>query len=160
RIDIQHLRPGGELRARVGFHTAEIAGRHLGGQDLAAGGIDALADHHEGALEADDDFTGGGADHGIGHDAILLVFGSVSRPGYQGTRPPSTPERSMISATLSSCLYAMRCTPLTPGSVRISWMRSMQSWRPSRAPSVAPAMRFTMASGMWRPGTCVRIHSA
>jgi hypothetical protein len=36
-----------------------VAGHHLGGQDLAAGGVDAFADDDEGAVEADHDFAGG-----------------------------------------------------------------------------------------------------
>ena len=54
------------------------------------------------ALEAEHDLAGCGADHGIGHEAILLVLAWGSRPGYHGTRPSSTPERSMISATVCS----------------------------------------------------------
>ena len=101
-VDVQHVRAGCHLRQRVGLDAAEVAGRHLGGEDLAPGRIDALADHDEGPVEADDDFAGGGTDDGVGHEAILLVFACGSRPGYHGTRPASTPERSMISATASS----------------------------------------------------------
>src|SRR5256885_13127758 len=35
----------------------------------------------------------------------------------------------------------MTCTPCTPLTVRISWMRSMHSLRPSSAASLAPARR-------------------
>ena len=94
--------PAAICAQRIGLDAAEVAGSHLGGEDLAPGGVDALADHDEGALEAEHDLAGCGADHGVGHEAILLVFTCGSRPGYHGTRPLSTPERSMISATVSS----------------------------------------------------------
>ena len=71
RVHIEHVRAGFHLGARVGLDAAEVAGRHFGREDLAAGGIDALADDDEGAVEADDDFPGGGTDNGIGHDAFL-----------------------------------------------------------------------------------------
>src|SRR5215831_2948779 len=158
-VDIQHVGTGRHLRQRIGLDAAEVPGSHLGREDLAPRGVDALADHHEGALEAEHDLAGCGADHGIGHEAILLVFAWGSRPGYHGLRPFSTPERSMISATVCSWRYAMTCTPCTPLMVRISWMRSMQSWRPSAAGSAAPASRLMTASGMCTPGTWVRIHS-
>jgi hypothetical protein len=65
------VRAGLDLRARVRLDAAEIAGRHLGGENLAPRRIDALADDDEGPVEADDDFLGGGADNGVGHDAVL-----------------------------------------------------------------------------------------
>ena len=71
RIDVEHVRAGFDLGARVRLDAAEVAGRHLGGEDLAPRRIDALADDDERAVEADDDFLGGGADNGIGHDAVL-----------------------------------------------------------------------------------------
>ncbi len=101
-VDIEHLGTRGNLRPRVGFDPAEVSRSHFRRQDLAPGRIDALADHDERALEADDDFAGCGADDGVGHEASLLGLRCGSRPGYHGTRPPSTPERSMISGTLSS----------------------------------------------------------
>src|SRR5215472_8462501 len=159
-IHIQHVSAGRHLRERIRLDAAEVAGGHLGREDLAPGRVDALADHDEGTLEAKHDLAGCGADHGIGHEAILLVFAWGSRPGYHGLRPFSTPERSMISATVCSWRYAMTCTPCTPLMVRISWMRSMHSWRPSAAGSAAPASRLMTASGMCTPGTWVRIHSA
>jgi len=59
------------LRARVGFNAGEITGGHLGGENFSARGIDAFADDDEGAIEADNDFPGGGTDDGVGHDAVL-----------------------------------------------------------------------------------------
>ena len=41
----------------------------------------------------DHDLAGSRAADGVGSEAILLVFAGGSRPGFQGTRPPSTPER-------------------------------------------------------------------
>lgn len=70
-VDIEHMGAGRDLRMHVGHHPAEIAGRHLCGQNLAAGRVDALADDDEGPLEADDDFPGGGTDNGICHDMHL-----------------------------------------------------------------------------------------
>ena len=48
------------------------------------------------------DLAGCGADDGVGHEACPVGFGCGSRSGYHGTRPLSTPERAMISATASS----------------------------------------------------------
>ena len=66
-VDVQHVRAGLHLRARVGFDAAEIARGHFGGEQLAPGRIDALADDHERAIEADDDLARGGTDDGVGH---------------------------------------------------------------------------------------------
>ena len=57
-VDVEHVGAGGDLRPRVGLDAAEVPGRHLGGEDLAPGGVDALADHDEGALEAEHDLAG------------------------------------------------------------------------------------------------------
>src|SRR5579863_1795492 len=97
------MRPGFDLCAGIGLDTREVSRRHLGCEDLAARGIDALADDHERAVEADDDFARGGTDDGVGHDAVLWESLTVSRSGYQGARPLRTPDRSMTSATDSSC---------------------------------------------------------
>ncbi len=101
-VDIQHVRAGLHLRPRIRFDAAEVARGHLGGEDLTARRIDALADDYEGPIEADDDLLRGGTDDRIGHDAVLLIAWSASRVGYQETRPRSTADRSMISATDSS----------------------------------------------------------
>ena len=82
------------------------------------------------------------------------------RSGCHGVRPASTPDSVITSATVSSCRYAITCTPATPLIARISRIRSMHTRRPSRAWSCAPATRRMISSGMWTPGTCVRIHSA
>src|SRR5579872_6896680 len=60
-IDVEHLRAGFNLRDRVGDDAAVIAGRHFRGEQFAPRGIDALADHNEAAVEADDDFAFVGA---------------------------------------------------------------------------------------------------
>jgi hypothetical protein len=62
---------GLDLGPCIGFDPAEIARRHLGGEDLAAGRIDAFADDDERPVEADHDFLGRGADDGVGHGAVL-----------------------------------------------------------------------------------------
>ena len=66
-VDVQHVRAGFHLRARVGLDAAEIARGHFGGEELAPGRIDALADDHERAIKADDDLARGGTDDGVGH---------------------------------------------------------------------------------------------
>ena len=71
RIHVEHVGAGLDLGARIRLDAGEIAGRHLGGEDLAPGRIDALADDDERPIEADDDFLGGGTDDGVGHDAVL-----------------------------------------------------------------------------------------
>ena len=43
-VDVEHLRAGLDLGQRVGLDLAVVADRHLGGELLAAGRIDALAD--------------------------------------------------------------------------------------------------------------------
>ena len=58
RVDIEHVRAGLHLRERVGDDPRIIARRHLGGEDLAAGRVDALTDDDERAVEADDDLFG------------------------------------------------------------------------------------------------------
>ena len=72
RVDVEHVRAGRDLRERIRLDAAEIAGRHLGGEQLAPGRVDALADDDERAVEADDDLAGGGADDGIGHERAFL----------------------------------------------------------------------------------------
>ena len=67
-VDVEHVRTGSHLGQRVGLDAAEVAVLHLLREQLATGGVDALADHHEGPVEADHDFLGGRADDGVGHD--------------------------------------------------------------------------------------------
>ena len=57
-VDVEHRRTGGDLLERILAHRVEIALDHLGGQFLAAGRIDALADDAERLVEADHDFAG------------------------------------------------------------------------------------------------------
>ena len=66
-VDVEHLRARLDLGQRLGDDPAIVARRHFGRERLAPGRIDALADHDEAALEADDDFLGGGGDEGVGH---------------------------------------------------------------------------------------------
>ena len=56
-VDVEHVRAGGDLRQRVGLDAAEVARRHLRGEQLAPGGVDALADDDERPIEADDDLA-------------------------------------------------------------------------------------------------------
>jgi hypothetical protein len=58
--------------ARVGLDAAEITRGHFGGEELAPGRIDALADDHERAVEGDD-LARGGADDGVGHADLRFV---------------------------------------------------------------------------------------
>ena len=66
-VHVQHMGTGLDLRQRVSDDAAVIAGHHFGGHDFAAGGVDALANDDEGAVKANDDLAGRGADDGIGH---------------------------------------------------------------------------------------------
>jgi hypothetical protein len=87
---------GLDLRQRVGGDAAEVAGSHLGGEDLAPGGIDPLADDDERPVEADDDFAGRRADDGIGHEAVssrvpvIAVAPRSSTPCARISRSSST----------------------------------------------------------------------
>ena len=66
-VDIEHGGAAGDLLQRVVLDGGEVAGLELGGELLAAGGVDALADHAEGLVEADEDGPGAGCDDGAGH---------------------------------------------------------------------------------------------
>ena len=103
RVDIQHVRSSLHLSQCIGNNAAVIAGDHLGRHDFSARRVDALTDDDERAIESNYNLPGRRADNGICHVVSFAVCVSVSRPGYQGTRPLSTPDRSMISATDSSC---------------------------------------------------------
>ena len=54
-IDVEHLRAGLDLRQGIGDDARIIAARHFLGQELAPGRVDALADHHERPVKAEDD---------------------------------------------------------------------------------------------------------
>jgi len=56
RVDVQDRGPGLDLRAGVRLNAFEIACQHLGGQRLAAGGVDALTDDGKRMIRADDGF--------------------------------------------------------------------------------------------------------
>jgi hypothetical protein len=66
-IDVKNMRAGLNLGQGVLDHAIEIAGLHLGCELLAAGGIDALADDGEGAVEADDVLAGRGSNESVRH---------------------------------------------------------------------------------------------
>jgi hypothetical protein len=55
-IDVEHGGASGNLAKRVLDHGVEIAFHHFCRQLLAAGRIDAFADHAEGLIKADDHF--------------------------------------------------------------------------------------------------------
>ena len=74
-VDVEHVGPGRHLGDHVTLDAAEVAGLHLLGQQLAAGGVDPLADDHERLVVADDDLAGGRADDRARHAA------SPRRPG-------------------------------------------------------------------------------
>jgi hypothetical protein len=71
-IDVEHGGAGGDLFQRVLDHGLEIALDHFGGELLAAGRVDAFADHAEGLVKADDHFAGCGGNDGAGHVRSLL----------------------------------------------------------------------------------------
>ena len=71
-VDVEHLRAGLDLRDRVGDDGLEIAVLHLLGKLLAAGRVDALADDHERAIEADHDLLRRRGKHGLCHAALLF----------------------------------------------------------------------------------------
>ena len=58
-IHVEHQRARRDLRQRVALHRVEIARDHLGRELLAAGRVDALADHAERLVEADHHFPRG-----------------------------------------------------------------------------------------------------
>jgi hypothetical protein len=63
----------GDLSEGIGGHPIKVALFHLGSEQLAACRVDALADHDERTIEADDDFPRCGADDGLGHDDVDSV---------------------------------------------------------------------------------------
>ena len=67
RVHIEHVGTGLDLGQGIGDDAAVVARHHFGGHDFAAGGVDALANDDEGAVKANDDLAGRGADDGIGH---------------------------------------------------------------------------------------------
>ena len=67
RVDVQNICAGGDLCQRVGLDAAEIVALKLFGQDLAAGGVDAFADHAKRLVKADDRGLGFGFNYGACH---------------------------------------------------------------------------------------------
>jgi hypothetical protein len=66
-VSARHVGAGRHLGQRVGLDRAVVARRHLGGQLLAAGRVDALADDAERAVEADGHLLLGRAEDGLRH---------------------------------------------------------------------------------------------
>ena len=89
--------PRRDLGEGVGLDAAEVTGLHLLGEQLAAGRVDALADHDERSVEADHDLPGRRADHGVGHDGILHAA-ARSRPSLLGRVVASSSSRAASSA--------------------------------------------------------------
>ncbi len=71
RIDIENMGARSHLRQGIPDHRFKIAGLHLGSQLLAPRGIDALADHREGPVKANDVLARGGCNESVGHDESL-----------------------------------------------------------------------------------------
>ena len=67
-VDVEHVGAGLDLGDGVGLDAAEVAGLHLLGEQLAAGRVDPLADHHERAAEPDHHLPGRRAQDGVGHE--------------------------------------------------------------------------------------------
>ena len=85
-VDIEHVGAGLHLGDRIGLDRREIAGRHLRRQTLAPGRIDALANHAERPVEADDDFLLGGR-----NDCFAHTLTSCSRRRGVCLRTPGMP---------------------------------------------------------------------
>jgi hypothetical protein len=77
---VEHMGAGRDLGQGVGLDRGVVAGRHLGGQALAAGRIDTLADDAERAVEADRHLFAVRADACLSHGRGPLVsFLKLSR---------------------------------------------------------------------------------
>ncbi len=72
-------RTGLDLGDRVRDHRLEVARLHLLGQDLPPGRVDALADDHERAVEADHDLFGGRGKNGLCHAGSSSPLARASR---------------------------------------------------------------------------------
>src|SRR3546814_1653751 len=77
----------------VRLDAAEVAGGHLGGQQLAPGRVDALADDAEGLVEADDQFLRMRADDGACHDPVTPLRPSEARLAARPRRPSRWADR-------------------------------------------------------------------
>jgi hypothetical protein len=64
-VDVEHVRPGFNLRHGVGLDAAVVAVFHFFGENFSARRVDALANNDKGLVEADVDFTSGRADGGV-----------------------------------------------------------------------------------------------
>ena len=72
-VHVEHVGASLDLRQCVGFDPAVVAVFHLFRENFAARGVNALANNDKGLIEADVDFTGGGADGGRGHECCLIL---------------------------------------------------------------------------------------
>ena len=64
-VNVEHVGAGLHLGYGVRDDAVVVAGGHLAGEGFAAGRVDALADNGEGAVGADNDGLGAGADFGV-----------------------------------------------------------------------------------------------
>ena len=83
-VDVEHGGAAGGLLQRVRLDGGEVAGLELGGELLAAGGVDALADDAEGLVEADEDGPRGGCDDGAGGVRVMRRGSGAGRGGSRG----------------------------------------------------------------------------
>ena len=72
-VHVEHVGASLDLRQCVGLDPAVVAVFHFFGEDLAARGVNALANNDEGLIEANVDFTGRGTDGGRGHECCLIL---------------------------------------------------------------------------------------
>ena len=92
-IDVEHGGAGGNLGQGVGLDRAVVAGGHFSGELLAAGRVDALADHAERLIEADDDFLLVRTDQCVGHDPPVPLPAAKSRGPIRQPANPPIPDR-------------------------------------------------------------------
>ena len=85
-VDVEHVGAGLGLGQRVGGHGGEVAVAQFLGEDLAPGGVDALADDAEGLLGADRDATRARPKHCI-HWTLFRFVGGF-RGGRRASRCP------------------------------------------------------------------------
>jgi hypothetical protein len=148
----------------AGFHLGDgirpdpihHARPHLGGEQLAASGVDPLADHDKRPVPRDDDLPRAGSKDGL-HQPRPPTVASGLRVG-RGNRPAA----SATWTTPSSHLIPIRWTPATPGISRTALTSSTATRMPSsacRADGVFSS-RVTSASGTCRPGTFSRMKCA
>src|SRR6202022_2092254 len=123
----EHRRARPNLRDGVRLHPIHHAGLHFGGEHLAAGGVDPLADHDEGAGTGDDHLFRARAELGF-HQPRPPTVASGLRVG-RGSKPAASATRT----TPSSHLIPIKCTPLIPGISRTPFTSSTALLMPSSA---------------------------